>query len=177
MRRSKAITIYPISGPHNVYIFQDMTKERFKIGITSYNLTYYRKQLCAKEYGRRAHHKIATFHSWRVGDFFAAFFLEQTIIETIKRLGIKRLAGDWFETDIETIRGVMDAVCDLAYQVRKWERTNYRWEDPNYRLWCNALHHELSTRRKIDTPYGKRVKSLPRGYFGQGLILSDLAPA
>ena len=93
MRRSKAITIHPISGPHHVYIFYDKTKQRFKIGMTSYDLEYYRKRLCYKQYRRRSHDKIKTVYSWLVGDFFAAFFLEQTIVETIKRLGVERLPG------------------------------------------------------------------------------------
>lgn len=108
MRRS--VRIFPTFGSHNVYIFEDKKKSRFKIGLTSYELDKYRKSVCYKEFGPRSQNRLSVIYFWNVGDFFAAFFLEQTIVETMKRLGLERQSGDWFEVDRKTLAGVWDVI-------------------------------------------------------------------
>ena len=172
----KAIITRLVPGPHHVYIFYDETKHKFKIGITSSELERYRKQLCAKQYGARSHNKIKTVYSWNVGSVFSASFLEQTIIETLIRLGFERHEGDWFEADRTTVVGVWNAIDDLAEQIQLWEGANYKWENRNYALCCDARHREFRFGLKENTHYGKKLKTLPKGYFGHGLLVTNLAP-
>lgn len=115
------------TGMHDVYIAQDKETNWFKIGLTSKNLEYYRKQLCYRTYGRRSHDKIKIRCSWLFEDFWAAWYIEQTTISIVERFGFEKMRdGDWFAIDEPTMSVVADLIDDLAVPIRKWERSNFR---------------------------------------------------
>ena len=159
MRRS--IRIYPVPGRHHAYIARDKTKERFKVGMTGNDLNVRRKAICYDEYGRRSHDKIEMMHSWRFEDFFSAFYVEQTTIELLKLLGYERRPGDWFAIDFHSIWEVIHVISDVAYHISGWETFNF----------CDSCNARRPSKR-----YGATVRKLPKGYFGHGLISSNLAP-
>jgi hypothetical protein len=112
--------------PTRVYIARDRLTGWFKIGMTGYDLEYYRKQLCYRTYGRRSHQTIEFCCSWLFYDFWSAWYVEQTTISLVERLELERVrSGDWFKIDRPTMAIVVDLIDDLALEIRKWERTNF----------------------------------------------------
>ena len=142
-------------GLHDVYIAHDMQKDWFKIGMTGKDLEYYRKQLCHRVYGRRSHDKIELCCSWLFEDFWAAWYIEQTAIELVERLGFERVrSGDWFAIDRPTMTIVVELVDDLAFPIRKWEQVNFAPElkcrPPFHGPWGRALRRAQLTQYPDD---------------------------
>lgn len=131
------------SGPHNVYIARDKTKDAcFKIGMTGYELEFYRKKLCHRVHGRRSHDTIVMRHSWHFQEFWAAWYVEQTTIALIKRFGFEQVReGDWFSIDEPCIEVVWEIVHDLAYDIREWETANngLKCDPKKFSRWERAL--------------------------------------
>jgi hypothetical protein len=118
------------SGLHDVYIARDNKEGWFKIGLTGKDLEYYRKRLCHRIYGRRSYDSIEMCCSWLFEDFWAAWYIEQTTIALIERLGFERVReGDWFSIDRRTLAVVVEVIDDVAFSIRKWEQENFCFHD------------------------------------------------
>ena len=103
-------------GPTYVYIMKDADTGWFKIGLSK-DPKRRRGELRAGSFRSM----VSVFYTTAQSSYFAALYVEQTIITLLKNHGYECVGDDWFLMDELAAKGAATIMADLSRMITHWE--------------------------------------------------------